>query len=89
MKIDVYLYLHSFLFQVEIDYDYLVVAVGCEPATFGIPGVHENAGTSTPIPNLTFSLPFVHKKKDMYIDTFFSVYEYVYVSNSWTYLTER
>ena len=24
--------------KVEIDYDYLVVAVGAEPATFGIPG---------------------------------------------------
>jgi NADH dehydrogenase FAD-containing subunit len=24
--------------EIEIDYDYLVVAVGAEPATFGIPG---------------------------------------------------
>jgi NADH dehydrogenase FAD-containing subunit len=24
--------------SIEIDYDYLVVAVGAEPATFGIPG---------------------------------------------------
>jgi NADH:ubiquinone reductase (non-electrogenic) len=24
---------------IEIDYDYLLVAVGAEPATFGIPGI--------------------------------------------------
>ena len=26
--------------KIEIDYDYLVVAVGAEPATFGIPGTY-------------------------------------------------
>lgn len=25
--------------EIEIDYDYLVVAVGAEPATFNIPGI--------------------------------------------------
>jgi NADH:ubiquinone reductase (non-electrogenic) len=27
----------------ELDYDFLVVAVGAQPATFGIPGVAEHA----------------------------------------------
>lgn len=29
--------------QITLDYDHLVVATGCKPATYGTPGVEENA----------------------------------------------
>ena len=29
--------------EINLPYDHLVVAVGAEPATFGVPGVRENA----------------------------------------------
>ena len=35
--------LHTSVDTFELGYDYLVVSVGAEPATFGTPGVHEHA----------------------------------------------
>lgn len=38
-------------YEMEVKYDYLVVGVGAQPTTFGIPGVYENASFLKEIPD--------------------------------------